>query len=138
MAEVQQSSDATFRLYDWNRLGTDGKPRALHLEESLRAIDFDRGPVNPVPDQEPLVRCPYFELQRKRLEDGPWEVPQGELSIGMVLQGAAQLSRYNYQRAFPCGSTVLIPASAPSLAWTRTPSQDTCIVLQITLPSLPH
>lgn len=40
MAEIQQSSDITYRIYDWNRLGLDGKPRALHIEQALRALDF--------------------------------------------------------------------------------------------------
>ena len=41
-------SDATFRIYDWGRKGTDGKPRQLHLRESMESIDFDRGPVGPI------------------------------------------------------------------------------------------
>src|SRR5262249_178240 len=39
--EVQQNSDTTYRVFDWNRLGLDGKPRSLHVEQSLRCIDFD-------------------------------------------------------------------------------------------------
>ena len=41
-------SDATFRIYDWGRKGSDGKPRQLHLQESMESIDFDRGPVGPL------------------------------------------------------------------------------------------
>ena len=41
IVEVQQNSDTTYRVFDWNRKGTDGKPRALHVEQSLRCIDFD-------------------------------------------------------------------------------------------------
>ena len=43
LAEVQQSSDLTFRLFDWNRLGADGSSRELHVEQSLACIDFSRG-----------------------------------------------------------------------------------------------
>jgi mannose-6-phosphate isomerase len=39
--EIQQNSDTTYRVFDWNRLGTDGKPRALHVEQSLASIDFN-------------------------------------------------------------------------------------------------
>ena len=39
--EVQQNSDTTYRVFDWNRLGLDGKPRALHIEESLASINWD-------------------------------------------------------------------------------------------------
>ena len=48
LAEIQQMSDATFRVYDWNRVGPDGKPRELHIREAMESIDFQRGPVNPV------------------------------------------------------------------------------------------
>jgi mannose-6-phosphate isomerase len=85
MAEVQQSSDATFRLFDWNRLGTDSKPRELHIAQSLRSIDWQAGPQNPVSPQpirglptgitgEKLVDCPYFSLARFLIND-PFLVP---------------------------------------------------------------
>ena len=48
VAEIQQSSDTTWRLFDWNRLGPDGRPRALHIAEPLDAIDYSAGPVSPV------------------------------------------------------------------------------------------
>src|SRR5262249_22949406 len=47
VAEIQQSSDTTFRLFDWNRVGPDGKPRTLHVEQALAVVDFDRGPIAP-------------------------------------------------------------------------------------------
>ena len=47
VAEIQQSSDVTYRLFDWNRLGPDGQPRPLHVDEGLDAVDFSRGPVEP-------------------------------------------------------------------------------------------
>src|SRR5262249_46204265 len=39
--EIQQNSDTTYRVFDWNRLGLDGKPRALHVAQSIASIDFD-------------------------------------------------------------------------------------------------
>ena len=59
--EVQQSSDTTFRLYDWGRLGTDGKPRELHVEKSLAAMDFSLPPPTPTES----VVCPYFKIWQK-------------------------------------------------------------------------
>ena len=47
MAELQQASDCTFRLFDWNRVGPDGKPRLLHVEQALEVINFAAGPVAP-------------------------------------------------------------------------------------------
>ena len=51
IAEIQQASDTTFRLFDWNRVDRDGQPRQLHIEQALDVIDFARGPVNPLPPQ---------------------------------------------------------------------------------------
>ena len=48
LAEIQQTSDATFRVYDWGRVGPDGKPRPLHIDQALESIDFNRGPVEPI------------------------------------------------------------------------------------------
>ena len=48
MAEVQQTSDATFRLFDWNRRDAQGRSRQLHIEEALACIDWNSGPVHPV------------------------------------------------------------------------------------------
>jgi len=50
--EIQQNSDTTYRVFDWNRLGADGQPRALHLEPAMTSIDFG--------DFEPgLVQVPW-------------------------------------------------------------------------------
>ena len=48
MAEVQQTSDATFRLFDWNRRDAQGQMRGLHIEQALACIDWETGPVNPI------------------------------------------------------------------------------------------
>jgi mannose-6-phosphate isomerase len=78
--EVQQTSDVTFRVYDWNRLGLDGKPRPLHVAESLATIDFARdgfGPHQPAwhspsggVETRPLAECPYFVLHQYRVAAG--------------------------------------------------------------------
>ena len=53
VAEIQQSSDTTFRLFDWNRVGPDGQPRPLHVAQALAAIDFQAGPIRPVASPPP-------------------------------------------------------------------------------------
>ena len=130
MAEVQQSSDATFRLYDWNRPGPDGKPRDLHIAESLESIEWSAGPVAPasghplpgLPDDvfgERLVRCGVFLLDRYHA-NGPFEVRRENASIWLVVDGDALLASADggYSRAFRRGETVLIPASAEGLSWS--------------------
>jgi mannose-6-phosphate isomerase len=144
MAEVQQTSDATFRLFDWNRLGTDGNPRALHVRESLEAIDWAAGPVAPVRAKpvsqmptnvrsEELVRCRYFELDRFDVR-APLSLASGRLSIWIVLDGKGTLASAEgaYRREFRCGETVLVPASAPPLTWR--PASGGLTLLRVHLP----
>ncbi len=80
--EVQQSSDTTFRLYDWNRVGKDGKPRELHVEKSLQAIDY----TLPVPVAQKDIRCPFFDFRQIAL-DGKLELPA---SAGCTVLFAAE------------------------------------------------
>lgn len=63
--EIQQNSDTTYRVFDWNRVGLDGKPRALHVEESLKSMDFtDHEPGAQAPGADgTLVRCPEFDVR---------------------------------------------------------------------------
>ena len=58
--EVQQSSNTTFRLYDWGRLGADGRPRQLHVKEGLAAMDLSL----PAPVPSRTVDCPYFSFRQ--------------------------------------------------------------------------
>lgn len=65
--EVQENSDTTYRVYDWGRVGLDGKPRALHVEESMQSIDFAAPPPEIVCAAEApavLARSPEFTLRR--------------------------------------------------------------------------
>jgi mannose-6-phosphate isomerase len=71
VAEIQQASNTTFRLYDWNRVDADGRPRALHVPQALEVIDFDRGPCElqtpQLTDQAGrtrLVDCDKFVFDR--------------------------------------------------------------------------
>lgn len=145
MAEVQQASDATFRLYDWNRLGVDGKPRPLHIHQALEAIDWSAGPVEPlVPEvatgclpgvkQEGLVRCPNFGLDRISLESDFPVTAVGRPSIWMVLSGAARLSTREYGRVFRAGETVLVPAAVQEVSWSLASAQRRATLLCVNLP----
>lgn len=131
IAEVQQSSDATFRLFDWNRVGADGKPRQLHRAEALASIDWSAGPVNPSAPQslaglpqgvqgQRLAACDYFTLVRFQLAAAMASPYAERLSIWMMLDGAAELSSpaSGYRRVLRQGETVLAPATAGPLQWT--------------------
>jgi mannose-6-phosphate isomerase len=71
--EIQQNSDTTYRVYDWGRLGLDGRPRQLHLGESLRSInwnDFEPEPVKAAPTSAVIADCAEFRIRRVVLAAG--------------------------------------------------------------------
>lgn len=142
MAEVQQSSDATFRLFDWNRVGLDGRPRTLHREESLASIDWAAGPVNPVrprslpnlPEHvrgEALVDCHWFRWDRFQFADGPWSLTP-TFAAWTVIAGSATLSGSGFHRRYRAGETVLTTGSEPDLTWQPHPRTT---LLRVTLPA---
>jgi mannose-6-phosphate isomerase len=65
--EVQQSSDVTYRLYDWNRMGLDGKPREMHIEKGVKVSNVDALPTVSHPTGELMVDGEYFQTKRHRL-----------------------------------------------------------------------
>jgi len=118
LAEVQQSSDTTYRFFDWNRVGLDGNPRELHVEEALASIDFSRSGFPPF--QAPAsgrrgVSCAPFEAE---LLD-PAELRRGcELSskgfialMGVHGDGTVHVGvRGASPRRMVLGETLLVPA----------------------------
>jgi mannose-6-phosphate isomerase len=121
VAEVQQASDTTFRLFDWNRLGPDGKPRQLHVEESLAAIDYSAGPVQPQVPQpsdrpfvERLIVCEKFILDRWRfpgLEPTARTIGGDDrFHIISVLTGSVTIATGSTTDRLNLGQTLLLPA----------------------------
>lgn len=71
--EIQQNSDTTFRVYDWGRTGLDGKPRQLHVADSLKCIqwdDFEPAPVRGAPTSAVIADCDEFRIRRVVLSPG--------------------------------------------------------------------
>jgi mannose-6-phosphate isomerase len=120
--EVQQSSDLTFRLWDYNRPGPDGKPRALHTERALDVIAYgaeDRRP-RPWPDFEGaapqaalLVDCPHYRLQRFSAGAAPTEHRYASFAAVTVIDGTARLSGDTGSAVLAAGHSALVPAGRP-------------------------
>ncbi len=120
LAEIQEMSDATFRIYDWGRTGPDGKPRQLHLSNAMESIDFARGPVAPMTPRietitggdtrEELARSHYFALARLTLVQPALVGEPERFTIVMGLKGTSTIEHRG--RAFPLafGQTLLLPA----------------------------
>jgi mannose-6-phosphate isomerase len=120
LAEIQQMSDATFRVFDWNRLGADGKPREMHIEQALESIDFRRGPVNPMSPEafdvgdcgrlERLARTRYFAVERLRISRPIWVGSPDRFTILMGLEGTCQIAHDDRPVVLEFGQTLLLPA----------------------------
>ena len=119
IAEIQQTSDLTYRIYDFGRLGLDGKPRELHTELAKEAIDYSvlddyrtmyDGTLNEV---TPLVKCEYFQTNLLDLTDKvSMEVKSKDsFMIVICLEGNGELmdSVGNVVSLKP-GEIVLVPA----------------------------
>ena len=108
IVEVQQNSDTTYRVFDWNRLGLDGKPRDLHVAESLESINFDDvEPAVAQPQGELLVECEFFRVERWALE-GPRTSTDPGFAVFTVLNGSVDCAG----RQFARGAFFLLPAAA--------------------------
>ncbi|MFM7845416.1 MAG: type I phosphomannose isomerase catalytic subunit [Planctomycetota bacterium] len=131
VAEVQQSSDTTYRIFDWNRPGSDGKPRPLHLSAGLEAIDYSLGPIrasSPIPLSVPadhgrargerLVDCDQFIIDRWQTASRLTVGGDGRFHILVVLSGSMQLETDPCERPVSAYETVLIPAHSPAIALT--------------------
>ena len=124
IAEIQQTSDITYRIYDFNRRDAQGRPRELHTELAKGAIDYTvlpdyRTHYTPQPDQPvELVHCPYFTTRFYELTR-PFAYPLTGLDSFVVLigiGGRASVTDDRGETVSLCqGETLLVPASAASL-----------------------
>lgn len=119
IAEIQQSSDTTYRLYDWSRLGPDGQPRPLHVDAALEAIDYDYGPVaaqQPQPTDNPtcqrLVSCDKFVLDRWKLAAAQAIGGDDRFHILVVLDGSLLVQGDPSARPLTRGDVCLLPAAS--------------------------
>jgi mannose-6-phosphate isomerase len=129
VAEIQQSSDVTYRLYDWNRLGADGKPRQLHLSEALEAIDYSAGPVVPQlaePTASPgmlrLIACDKFILEQRHVAQPSVCEDRGTARILIGLDGAVGVAGDADSKPLRRGETLLLPASLGPVELTPDPT----------------
>lgn len=125
LLEVQQNSNTTYRIYDWGRVGADGKGRQLHIDQALQVSIFSesesaltppvpRPPLAGMPREEVMV-SPYFLLEKLRLR-GEAVLPACPESFQVLfaIDGDLQVSAGAETLRVPAGSSVLLPACAPA------------------------
>lgn len=117
VAEIQQSSDTVYRLYDYDRPGLDGQLRALHLGHALRVVDYGEPPepTHPTPPSpnrwDEICRSPYFVVCQGACR-GRWPQRTGPESFQaiMVLEGTGALAWADGQEPLHGGNMILVPA----------------------------
>lgn len=118
--EIQQNSDTTYRVFDWNRVGLDGKPRELHVPQSLASIDFDdfepalvngAEVVGPNFRSRQLVNHPLFVVEQFRVTNaGSVKLPAGRMQIIGVVSGEVRAG----EATMRAGEFCLLPACLPA------------------------
>jgi len=129
VVEIQQNSDTTYRVFDWNRVDDSGKPRQLHIEEALESIDFeDVAPGLIQPDGEILLRDKLFEIEKWALAAPRVIAPAGQFAIVCCLTGLVRCVDVDLRPA----EFALIPAVLKDR--TVQPREDGTTLLRITMP----
>jgi mannose-6-phosphate isomerase len=141
IAEIQQASDTTFRIYDWGRVDADGNSRPLHIEQGVAATDFRRGPVSatqPVEETDAhgqvysqLVQCDKFVMSRREIVGTATIGGDGRFRIVAVIRGQLTVEGDPSSKPLSIGQTILLPASLPATELVASPE---AVVLEISVP----
>ncbi len=136
--EIQQNSDTTYRVFDWNRVGLDGKPRELHIPQSLASIDFQDFEPSLLPSvsvqngaqrERALVRDPLFTAESHQVDVGA-DMPlrPNKLQIIGLVAGRVEVREGQGTIALVPGQFCLVPAS---LAQVVVRAQTPAVILRV-------
>jgi mannose-6-phosphate isomerase len=129
LVEIQQNSDTTYRVFDWNRVDASGKRRQLHVDQALQCIDFtDVAPKLVEPKGELLVRHELFEIQKWNLDGTRDIAPRTQFAIVCCLSGKLTCADVDLAR----GEFFLVPASSENRQLR--PCSDRTTLLRVTIP----
>jgi mannose-6-phosphate isomerase len=129
LVEVQQNSDTTYRVFDWNRVDDSGKPRQLHIEQAMDSINFDDvTPALVKAEGEQLIRHELFEVQKWNLNGAREIGPRGQFTVVVCLTGRVS----NAGLEIGPGDFMLVPASLADRSIE--PGKDGASILRVTIP----
>ncbi len=120
LAEVQESSNTTYRIYDYNRVGADGKPRELHVEDGAAVTKLEKysqpdfsNPALDTDERRLLADCPLFKVWKLDV-DGDIKGSAGEDSFVslLIMDGEGTLESCGETLALKKGDSIFIPANA--------------------------
>lgn len=138
VAELQQTSDVTYRLFDWNRSGADGRPRPLHIPQALECIDWSLGPLAPTRagaaatnQPQRLVASSHFHWDRWQVDAA---VPLGgdeRAHVVAVIRGECRVAGDVGDKPLATGDTILLPACCGEVEFRP---QQQAVLLDAYLP----
>ena len=129
--EIQQNSDTTYRVFDWNRTGLDGKPRQLHISESMASIDFEDFEPSVKSSSDPVVAdCEYFHVEKITLTESRDLRPRGGFALAVSVDHPVNCGG----RTINPAEFFVIPASAQEVSVTSVDASASLLVC--TLPVL--
>jgi mannose-6-phosphate isomerase len=129
LVEIQENSDTTYRIYDWNRAKKGRAPRQMHIAEAMQCIDFeDVEPALLRPKGESLVRQELFEIDKWELRDAREIAERGRFAIVVCLTGQVECAG----REFKPGDFFLVPAQQKNRLVR--PTGEGTSLLKVTLP----
>jgi mannose-6-phosphate isomerase len=130
LIEVQQNSDTTYRVFDWNRRDDSGQPRQLHVKQAMASIDFkDVTPKLVRPKGETLVRHELFEVQKWNLDSPREATPRGQFAVVCCVTGKLRCADVDLAP----GEFFLVPARLQDRQLQ--PRRKETTLLRITIPT---
>ncbi|MBU0638091.1 MAG: class I mannose-6-phosphate isomerase [Planctomycetes bacterium] len=145
VAEIQTPSDVTYRLYDWDRVEPDGRPRELHIEQALRNIRYDVAPEQILqPTSAPaergstlverLTTCERFLIDKTQFRAPTSRpLPPGEMAVWITVRGRGTLVQAACECPFRAGDVLLLPADNADI---HLASCTDCEVLEVKVPAV--
>ena len=128
IVEVQQNSDTTYRVFDWNRNGLDGNPRELHIEQSMASIDFDDFEPALTPASARVVAdCPYFVVTKHDLSSPLVITAADDFSIITCLTGEIKCDGVTLKPGF----FMLVPASLKKAILTPLAEETSFLITRL-------
>lgn len=128
LIEIQQASDMTYRIYDYDRRDASGQPRQLHVEEAARSLSFDHTQISLLTPSQltaegdlVLCRSPYFTTMQVRV-NGRRSLtnPTDSFMLLFVTEGEIEVTAADFKTVITQGHTLFIPADCPAVTLTGT------------------
>lgn len=116
LCEVQQNSDLTYRVYDWDRVGKDGKPRELHKQKAIDVINVENKPAiistDNVTECTNIAKSPYFKTDKIIVEEKTEQTTDGTTFYAInITKGKGELIIANKNYKIQLGDSFIIPAN---------------------------